>query len=232
MQIDDVEATLPFNGERIHLKMPNVIHLNLVARYLASQEDVPFLRDFNKYRDVRYVLDVGANIGLVSLVFSATWPNATIHSLEPSPLNFEYLEYNLRYVEHSIPEMKGAFDRAGFMGLSLPPPRSWNVNTGQFTLFGEGEDVEIVELGRLDDIAQFPVDFLKLDVEGAEIEALDGASRIIREDRPILMVEFREYNLERAGHTTKELLEHILDKGYRQMPDYRGDAIFVHEDYL
>ncbi len=232
MQTDDVEAYLPFNGRRLHLKMPNAIQLDLTARYLVSPDDAPFLRSLNKHKDVRYIMDVGANIGLVSLIFSAAWPEATIHSLEPSPLNFEYLEHNCKDIEHSILEMKGAFSTPGYMSLSLPKPRSWNINSGQFTLYGEGEGSEVVRMERLDDVAKFPVDLLKLDVEGAEIEALEGAPRILAEDKPILMIEFREYNLQRAGTSSDKLLSYIHDKGYTQVEDYRRDPMFVHKDLL
>ena len=50
----------------------------------------------------------------------------------------------------------------------------------------ETYDVDIV---RLDDVVSEPVGFIKLDIQGAELPALEGARRILTDDRPVVMVE-------------------------------------------
>lgn len=47
----------------------------------------------------------------------------------------------------------------------------------------------LVSLMRIDDIAVSPIDFIQLDVEGMEVEALEGARKIIAQSRPILYLE-------------------------------------------
>lgn len=74
-------------------------------------------------------------------------------------------------------------------------------------MVGVGED----RLG-LDDWAfseGFVPDFVKLDIEGGEVDALRSASRILRERRPALVVEVHSLDLERAVGRT------LVDHGYR-----------------
>jgi FkbM family methyltransferase len=58
------------------------------------------------------------------------------------------------------------------------------------------------------------VDFIKLDIEGAEVDALRGAADVIQRFQPILAVEYNRSVLHRAGHSTREL-DDLLDRyGY------------------
>jgi FkbM family methyltransferase len=233
MQIDEVEVKFPYNGTDLHLKMPNRTLLHALSRFFVAQDSVGFLRVMNTYKDVNYVMDVGANMGFLSILFAAAWPEAEVHALEPSQLNFGYLTHNTEGFPNIVRRMMGAYYQKGYMKLALPPSTGPNINTGQLSIYGDGEDnVETIEVGRLDDIADRPVDFLKLDVEGAEIDAMEGAPRILSEDKPILMVEIRGYVLERAQRTPEEVFEYIVDRGYKRAGNFHGDFMFVHEDLL
>jgi len=233
MKSDEVEVSFPYVGKRLHWKLHQITHLEVLARFLSSPQDIPMLqgiavRGRGGGNPVNYVMDVGANQGIMSVLFAATWANAKVHALEPSPMNFENLSYNIKDFPNVFADMRGAFHTPGFMELSLPTPRTWNVNTGQFSLYGEGKVSETVEVARLDDIALQPVDVLKLDVEGAELDALEGASRIITEDKPILIMEFRQYNQDRAGRTIEDLATFVSDAGYKEIGNWRGDPVFVY----
>jgi len=230
MRIDDVSAEFPYDGRRLNIRVPSITLLHAMTRFLVSLDIVPFLRSFDNYKDVQYVMDVGANMGFLSILFAKAWPEAKIHAIEPSPLNFEYLQHNTKNYPNVAHQMIGAYYEDGYMSLSLPPQRGPNINSGQFSLYGEDNSAEMIEVGRLDDIALYPVDLLKIDVEGAEIDAMEGATRILAEDKPILIVEFRDYTLERAGLTAEDLLNYIYGKGYNRVGDLHGDPIFVHRD--
>lgn len=52
-----------------------------------------------------------------------------------------------------------------------------------------GENIEIIETAALDDVVgDRPVTYIKMDIEGAELEALQGAENIIRKQHPRLAV--------------------------------------------
>ena len=60
-----------------------------------------------------------------------------------------------------------------------------------------------------------PPDFLKLDVEGAELAALQGAAGILTASRPLLLVEMEEKNLAAAGASKAAIQSFLQGFGYR-----------------
>jgi FkbM family methyltransferase len=81
---------------------------------------------------------------------------------------------------------------------------------------------EIVPTMRLDDVYAGPVDFIKMDIEGAEALALAGAGRILAEHRPTVSTEFSPLMMERisgvdplsffAGFSVLDYQPFLLDK--------------------
>jgi len=60
------------------------------------------------------------------------------------------------------------------------------------------------------------VDFVKLDVEGGELEALKGAADLLeRQPRPVILVEVQDARTEPWGYKAKEIIEHLKQKGYK-----------------
>jgi Methyltransferase FkbM domain len=57
-------------------------------------------------------------------------------------------------------------------------------------------------------------DLMKIDVEGAEISVLRGASQMLREKHPTLLVEVAEVNLRQFGFTSDELIRELKGFGY------------------
>lgn len=67
----------------------------------------------------------------------------------------------------------------------------------------------------LDDVIHEPISFIKLDIEGAEFQALKGARRILQTSRPILALEFsREHTGERFGYTADEFFSYFEGLNY------------------
>jgi FkbM family methyltransferase len=60
-----------------------------------------------------------------------------------------------------------------------------------------------------------PPDFLKLDVEGAELAALWGAAGLLADSRPLLLVEMEEKNLRAAGASKSAIQDFLKNYGYR-----------------
>jgi hypothetical protein len=68
---------------------------------------------------------------------------------------------------------------------------------------------------RLDDVVSGPVHFVKLDVEGAEGRVVQGATRILERDRPIVTTELKEEMLRRvSGMSLAEYLGFFEARGY------------------
>ena len=68
-----------------------------------------------------------------------------------------------------------------------------------------------VDVVRLDDVIAEPVGFIKIDVEGHELAVLEGAERILREHRPVLLVEATPTN---NPATPRDVMDFLALRGY------------------
>lgn len=73
-----------------------------------------------------------------------------------------------------------------------------------------------IKVVRLDDIIterNTTIDFMKLDLEGAELLALHGAEKVIAKQCPILHVEVSDHWLDSFGHTPEQVTDFLMSKG-------------------
>jgi FkbM family methyltransferase len=170
-------------------------------------------------------VDAGANVGLMSnLLAHAVGPGGRVVSFEPHPLIFETLSRNIAQWE-AVDAIKvievcqaAVSSSAGVLPLAVDPD-TFAANKGTASLEhadpGESTDVRTV---RLDD--EFPdgLGVLKLDVEGHEIAALEGADALLRSGR-IRDILFEEHEQPPTPVTT--LLE---SRGYTVLGVRQGLA--------
>ncbi len=72
-----------------------------------------------------------------------------------------------------------------------------------------------------------PVDMIALDVEGAEYEALRGAFDMLRKQKPVLLIEFREFDRETFDH--EDLHRYLSTLGYTHKATASKDRIYAHD---
>jgi FkbM family methyltransferase len=76
-----------------------------------------------------------------------------------------------------------------------------------------------VEVKRADDVLESlgvaSVDFIKLDIEGAELSFLKGAMRMLRESRPAILVEVQDCRTKAWGYAAQDILEFLERLNYR-----------------
>ncbi len=168
-------------------------------------------------------VDVGANIGLYTL-FAANKVGATgkVVAFEPSSREYEMLEqniavnalYNVRAIKRAVS------NRDGEVELLVASLKNSGHNTvGKFGYATALERTESVAAERLDEIIAREgyerVDVIKMDVEGAELAALQGAMNTLRRLHPALLVEISDRTLEHQGASSREVLDLLASEGYR-----------------
>lgn len=152
------------------------------------------------------VYDIGANIGLFSLLAAKVNNENTIYCFEPNPINFNRLEANIRSNRlKNINSFNLAVGNENKL-LQLTRPKGsfisdvssvYSSHTKRFTDF-EHESFEVNEI-KLDDLyndnkIQLP-SIIKLDVELFEYQVLMGAKEIISKSRPIVLCELHNYEI-------------------------------------
>ena len=212
-------------------------------RWAKHEPETPYLADL--LSGAPLCLHVGASDGRHSYVMTQVAPQARIHAFEPSSFTFEVLKLCLAW--HGIarqvtPVHAAVSDAAGELLLVTPKKTSGRMGrayayvaseapTGQVRpdLEDTGSEVQPTPVVTLDDYCEqrgiTRVDFIRMDIEGAELRALKGAERIIDRDFPHVLIEIHPIMLEsRFGGSADEVLAMFLSRGYRMFA-VNGDRL-------
>lgn len=143
------------------------------------------------------VLDVGANIGIMTVHLGQKLPHSVIHAFEPMPSNIAVLKkviekFNLKSVKlHEI----ALGDSVGSVKMILPENGKTkmqglsHVKHESITEWNEGEEFD-VPVNTLDNIfGSEKIQGIKIDVENFEYYALKGGRHILEKDHPIIYAE-------------------------------------------
>ena len=167
----------------------------------------------NEVKPNDIVIDIGANIGYHTLIFSSlVGDNGFVYSIEPEPRNLELLYRNVRENNcknvNIIPKAASNEDR--FSKLYLHPD---NIGDHRLYKFDNSYDFIMVEAVRLNSYFNYTsisrhVDFIKMDIQGSEFKAFLGMDKIIRANPDIkLITEFYPSALYENGVEPIEYLE-------------------------
>ena len=165
--------------------------------------------------------DVGANIGYFALVAAAAvGDTGQVLTFEPGAAALERLRANVALNHYkniviyplAVAEVEGEATLYRAEGMA-------DSSASLFAAVAGTVGGEVCRTVALDDFLKKeklrPPDFLKLDVEGAELRALQGAAQILAKHRPLLLVEMEEKNLRAAGASKAAIQAFLTDFGYR-----------------
>lgn len=187
----------------------------IVGRYEPEQE-VEFLKLLN---DVETLWDVGAHVGWYSILAAKQLePSASIYSFEPNPHNLHFLKQhkdlnsfqNIKIIEHALSDYDGeAFftDNQQQSSLNKSGDFKVSVTTGDQIAQSHGESPDLI----------------KVDVEGAEIEFLNGAKKLITSARPKILLSAHGYK--KNDGCLKWFKEHQYTTEHLLQDSDRGDYV-------
>lgn len=215
------------------------------ASYKAERNGERWLIDTLRSESIRTVLDVGANVGSWSLMASEFFPSASIYAFEIVPDTAVVLQRNTAPQPRIKAFALGMAAHTGTLAINYHPSASAHAT---FTLYPHrqrGTPVECPVIGGSDFLAREglrEVDFLKLDVEGAEHFVLQGLEEEIGQKR----IRFIQFEYGRVNILTHFLLKdfydffakygYVVGKLYPDHIDFReydlGDEDFIGPNYL
>jgi FkbM family methyltransferase len=129
-------------------------------------------------RNVRTIIDAGANIGLASVFFAETFPGARIIALEPESSNFELLKRNTAPYPNIVCLKKALWRESGTITIVDPGDGNWGFRTSNDDLTNVKRVDQVDCMTVLDLMKQFDfprIDLLKVDIEGSEKEVFADA---------------------------------------------------------
>lgn len=155
------------------------------------------------------IIDAGANLGLATLFFLQKYPGCKVTALEPDPKTFAWLEKNLSFWgDQKNPVQLLCAALAGSRG-----PRQFEDRGGDAGRLGKGlkdSDGLQVKCIVLDDLLDEPVDFLKMDLEGAETEVLESSQNLGQVE--FLFVE--HHSFAHQSRTLERVLRCLTSAGF------------------
>ncbi|EJJ28059.1 FkbM family methyltransferase [Rhizobium sp. CF142] len=161
------------------------------------------------------VVDIGANIGVYSRFFSRLiGSEGSVHCFEPDPINFSRLKRNIASLTNAIAIPSAVGERTG--NIKLYTSDEMNVDHRTFDS-GDGRKSIDVPLVALDDYFRpgHRVDFMKIDVQGYELNVLLGAKRVLTENHDIkLLMEFWPFGLQKADVNSKDVVLFLQSLGF------------------
>jgi len=163
------------------------------------------------------VLDVGANIGYFTLLFArSVGPTGHVYAFEPEPRNFELLQRNLaRNGYTNVTALPKAVSRtSGSQRLYKSPDNLGDHRLAHGTAGRDSVDVSVIALDELLP-GDARVDFIKLDIQGAECAAVQGARQLITRSAPLcLITEFWPAGMRAFGDDPEQYLQELSALGF------------------
>ena len=159
------------------------------------------------------VLDIGAQSGYFSLLLSKlVGPRGKVIAFEPLPANFRILEENVRLnsVRNVTIREEAVAERSGDTRFEFP--RHEPTLIAGPLLAGDSQDVLTVRGVSLDDVFfanAVPVQFIKMDVEGAETEVLSGARQLLELAHPDMLIELHHMEKQTGPHPAVIIVENL-----------------------
>jgi FkbM family methyltransferase len=166
-------------------------------------------------------LDIGANIGWFSLLASTIiGPSGHVHAFEPRTPTVEYLRRSISMngLESAVTVHALGLDSADseqFLG-SIKGTSNAGHSIIMSSASQDGIESIPIHLVALDTLNIPKVDFVKIDVEGAEMRVLEGGATTISRNRPIVLSEIYPDQLHRVSRVSPtDYFAWFLSKGYR-----------------
>jgi len=181
-----------------------IFSLFIIATLKRNKKEGDFLYFLSLLNENTVLLDVGANIGVMTVHMAKKFPQAQVFAYEPVPENYSTLQrvvgfFNLKNVtafnfalgnsEGEIRFVMPEIKKVKFQGLS-------HIDDGR-NLTDEAGQKYLVPMRKLDNLNELnsidkPIGGIKIDVENYEYQVLAGGIRLISKYKPIIYAELWE----------------------------------------
>ncbi len=195
---DDIvfENTVPYiNLNGIKLKLNSAYFLKHSSKKFLSQSlnSINFIKRFRL--NPKLIIDLGACWGEYTLFFAKEFPKCKIFSIEGSPINFNTLKDNIK-INNKLGDLIKAFNLiiTNFDGVEKITN---NLNTMNTITKVKNTKINLVQIKSkkltsfLFDEGISEIDFIKIDIEGAELKLLNDLKKI---NFKLLQIELINYN--------------------------------------
>lgn len=207
-------------------KTVNGVKLKLPAKYIryfpSNYEEDNFLFMKSCCGKGATILDIGAHIGLFSAVAAkVTGEQGRIYAFEPAPNTLPVLEQTIRINQlgsQVCPVNQAMGSQAGSITFYISDDEADNSNS----LVAYKEDRKLngveVQMNTIDHFAASmhleKIDFIKIDVEGAEYDTLRGGLEVLKTHRPCCILAIHPEPIEKKGDRLEDIYDLLMELNY------------------
>ena len=177
-------------------------------------------------------LDIGANIGLISLPFAALIDPSNfaeshfIFCIEAVQSNYERLVHNIQLNQREktiVAIGKGVGEREKTVEIQVEGNLKEGAGSGTASILADGTEhpceripLTITTLDNLNEIGKIPdhCSLIKIDVDGYDLFVLQGAKKLLSFSRPIIFGEFNSHCLAWHGHSHADVANYVKKFDY------------------
>jgi FkbM family methyltransferase len=163
--------------------------------------------------------DVGANAGFYSLALSSYFQDIECFAFEPIPHTFSHLQRNIEINNFSRIQAfnLGLSNIAGQFSFSISPENSVGSFIDLKNLSGASQIIncEVTTIdGFISHAIPEPPDFIKCDVEGAELMVFQGAKNLLTHQRPAIFTEMLRKWAAKFDYHPNDMIRYFADLDY------------------
>lgn len=237
-------------GIRMRLDITEYLQAHL---YVFGDYELPTIRFLRSVlRPGAVCLDIGAQMGYLTLAMATAANKTTIvHSFEPESTNAARFRENVQLNDLTNVTLHQTAVSTVDGALKLYLSNDRNAGTHSTVFIESNVSTEYVEIPaiRLETFASShslpSIDIIKIDVEGAEIDVINGAIGVLQQHKPIVITELSDHLQQARGQTCTEFKELMQTYGYKpysindngtlrscpmQAPHVNDNIVFVHSN--
>ena len=209
------------NSIKWSLDLNEGIDLSIYLFGTSEKKIVNLRKIFTNKNESLTILDIGANVGSVSLVIAKMFENSKIFAIEPTNYAFNKLSNNLKMNQDLINRVH---TRQIFISNDKKPQKvwsSWNFdssNEKHQKHLGTLKEIKDNSYLKLDEFVEkeklTKVDFIKLDVDGYELDVLKSGEKFLKINKPIIFTEIAPYLYPEFGYNCHELIKFFKELNY------------------
>ena len=175
---------------------------------------------YSKLKRGDVIFDVGASIGEQSIIYAKkVGSEGLVIAIEPSPERISYLKKNI--VINRLGNIK-LFEGAVWSNVGIIKLEPYGLGPKGFKIGGRGSELVKVNAYTLDKIASHfgveKIDFLKMDIEGGEVEALKGISM------PVKSIAIETHKV-KERKTTYQVCRLLKKRNFRTQVKYKSSGL-------
>jgi FkbM family methyltransferase len=188
-----------------------------------TQDAAIFDRVITYVKNFTTAVDVGAYRGEWTAAMAQHF--STVYSFEPNPV------LSSRFTTWSVGSLcdvrmySCAILDVNSIGRLCDDPDCPDKDRARFAFPDEEGDIAV---RTIDSFRIKGCGLLKVDVEGGELRALTGARRMLRHQRPVIVVEYKPKNAARFGWSLVNLNTYMWELGYGRAFETKPNLVFVH----